>query len=208
MYRFSVLSYCCIATLLFLLRFNINRSTTLKRRPCCCCCRPHSTNVLPAESSTRIMWQPTVSPPRWQGKAPLCRDSSRCPGLKGRLVGICTQIRGRRCDRETERRMQPARGRFARFDLDRQMASTFPAHWKVGPAPVFWASQPLEPAEWLALLILKAGDVENGDPLRACDKLGKERRIFCSVRLKYKNSFQPRIITHWINFPPSLTTRR
>ena len=35
------------------------------------------------------------------------------------------------------------------------------AHWKVGPAPVFWASQPLEPAEWLALLILKAGDVEN-----------------------------------------------
>ena len=34
-----------------------------------------------------------------------------------------------------ERRMQPARGRFARFDLDRQIASTFPAHWKVGPAP-------------------------------------------------------------------------
>ena len=59
------------------------------------------------------------------------------------------------------RRMQPARGRFARFDLDRQIASTFPAHWKVGPAPVFWASQPLEPAEWLALLILKAGDVES-----------------------------------------------
>ena len=26
--------------------------------------------------------------------------------------------------------MQPARGRFARFDLDRQIASTFPAHWK------------------------------------------------------------------------------
>ena len=34
--------------------------------------------------------------------------------------------------------MQPARGRFARFDLDRQMASTLPAHWKVGPAPVFF----------------------------------------------------------------------
>ena len=32
------------------------------------------------------------------------------------------------CDEE--RRMQPARGRFARFDLDRQIASTFPAHWK------------------------------------------------------------------------------
>ena len=46
----------------------------------CCCCRPHSTNVLPAESSTRIKWQPTVSPPKWQGKAPLCRDSSRGPG--------------------------------------------------------------------------------------------------------------------------------
>ena len=57
--------------------------------------------------------------------------------------------------------MQPARGRFARFDLDRQMASTLPAHWKVGPAPVFGASQPLEPTEWLALLILKAGDVES-----------------------------------------------
>ena len=26
-----------------------------------------------------IMWQPAVSPPRWQGKAPLCRDSSRGP---------------------------------------------------------------------------------------------------------------------------------
>ena len=37
----------------------------------------------------------------------------------------------------------------------------FPAHWEVGPAPVFWASRPLEPAEWLALLILKAGDVES-----------------------------------------------
>ena len=37
----------------------------------------------------------------------------------------------------------------------------FPAHWKVGPAPVFGASRPLEPAEWLALLILKAGDVES-----------------------------------------------
>ena len=57
--------------------------------------------------------------------------------------------------------MQPARGRFARFDLDRQIASTFPAHWKVDPAPVFLASQPLEPAEWLALLILKAGDIES-----------------------------------------------
>ena len=64
-------------------------------------------------------------------------------------------------DDDKERRMQPARGRFARFDLDRQIASTFPAHWKVGPAPVFGASQPLEPAEWLALLILKAGDVES-----------------------------------------------
>ena len=37
----------------------------------------------------------------------------------------------------------------------------FPAHWKVGPAPVFGASRPLEPTEWLALLILKAGDVES-----------------------------------------------
>ena len=27
-----------------------------------------------------IMWQPAVSPPRCQGKAPLCRDSSRGPG--------------------------------------------------------------------------------------------------------------------------------
>ena len=27
-----------------------------------------------------IMWQPAVSSPRWQGKAPLCRDSSRGPG--------------------------------------------------------------------------------------------------------------------------------
>ena len=49
--------------------------------------------------------------------------------------------------RKVERKMQPARGRFARSDLDRQMASTIPAHWKVGPAPVFWASRPLEPAE-------------------------------------------------------------
>ena len=50
-----------------------------------------------------IMWQPAVSPPRWQGKAPLCRDSSRGPGLKGRLVGICTQISGTRCDRASGR---------------------------------------------------------------------------------------------------------
>ena len=28
---------------------------------CCCCCRPHSTNVLSAESSTRIMWQPGLA---------------------------------------------------------------------------------------------------------------------------------------------------
>ena len=38
--------------------------------------------------------------------------------------------------------MQPARGRFARFDLDRQMASTFPAHWKAwtsGRIPTKWS---------------------------------------------------------------------
>ena len=40
---------------------------------------------------------------------------------------------GNSCDNDDddnirERRMQPARGRFARFDLDRQIASTFPAH--------------------------------------------------------------------------------
>ena len=29
-----------------------------------------------------IMWQPAVSPPRWQGKAPLCRDSSRGPDIE------------------------------------------------------------------------------------------------------------------------------
>ena len=62
---------------------------------------------------------------------------------------------------EEERKMQPARGRFARSDLDRQIASTITAHWKVGPAPVFGASRPLEPVKWLALLILKAGDVES-----------------------------------------------
>ena len=43
----------------------------------------------------------------------------------------------------------------------RMMMMTCNKHWKVGPAPVFGASQPLEPAEWLALLILKAGDVES-----------------------------------------------
>ena len=61
-----------------------------------------------------------------------------------------------------ERKMQPARGRFARSDLDRQMASTFPCPLqKWAQLPFFWASRPLEPAEWLALLILKAGDVES-----------------------------------------------
>ena len=60
--------------------FRSNQRKNPDETTCCCCCRPHSTNVLPAESSTRIMWQPTVSPPRWQGKAPLCRDSSRGPG--------------------------------------------------------------------------------------------------------------------------------
>ena len=57
--------------------------------------------------------------------------------------------------------MQPARGRFARSDLDRQMASTFPCPLESGLSSSFGASRPLEPAEWLALLILKAGDVES-----------------------------------------------
>ena len=47
---------------------------------CCCCCQPHSTNVLPAESSTQNHVAASSLPPRWQGKAPLCRDSSRGPG--------------------------------------------------------------------------------------------------------------------------------
>ena len=83
---------------------------------------------------------------------------------------------------ELKRRMQPARGHFARFDLDRQMASTLPAHCKVGPAPVFWASQPLEPAEWLALLILKAGDVESnpGPPKKLVAVLN-------TIKLYYNN---------------------
>ena len=37
----------------------------------------------------------------------------------------------------------------------------FPCPLESGPSSRFWASQPLEPAEWLALLILKAGDVES-----------------------------------------------
>ena len=44
----------------------------------------------------------------------------------GRLVRMSvldTEVDGS----NPERRMQPARGRFARFDLDRQIASTFPA---------------------------------------------------------------------------------
>ena len=66
-------------SLTFLFQQSYDLSSTSTPSCCCCCCRPHSTNVLPAESSTRIMWQPTVSPPRWQGNAPLCRDSSRGP---------------------------------------------------------------------------------------------------------------------------------
>ena len=73
----------------------------------------------------------------------------------------CNVLHNGEKNTDWEQRMQPARGRFARFNLDRQMASTLPAHWKMGPAPVFGASQPLEPAEWLALLILKAGDIES-----------------------------------------------
>ena len=37
-----------------------------------------------------------------------------------------------------ERKMQPARGRFARSDLDRQMASTFPCPLESGPSSLFW----------------------------------------------------------------------
>ena len=39
---------------------------------------------------------------------------------------------------ELERKMQPARGRFARSDLDRQMASTFPCPLESGPSSRFW----------------------------------------------------------------------
>ena len=38
----------------------------------------------------------------------------------------------------TERKMQPASGRFARSDLDRQMASTFPCPLESGPSSRFW----------------------------------------------------------------------
>ena len=85
----KILTYICLFRNIFVkcLMYNtthehsiVDSIIIITLRCCCCCCRPHSTNVLPAESSTRIMWQPTVSPPRWQGKAPLCRDSSRGPG--------------------------------------------------------------------------------------------------------------------------------
>ena len=39
---------------------------------------------------------------------------------------------------DVERRMQPARGRFARSDLDRQIASTFPCPLESGPSSRFW----------------------------------------------------------------------
>ena len=38
---------------------------------------------------------------------------------------------------KVERKMQPARGRFARSDLDRQMASTFPCPLESGPSSRF-----------------------------------------------------------------------
>ena len=37
-----------------------------------------------------------------------------------------------------ERKMQPARGRFARSDLDRQMASTFRCPLESWPSSRFW----------------------------------------------------------------------
>ena len=40
-------------------------------------------------------------------------------------------------DVNKERKMQPARGRFARSDLDRQMASTFPCPQESGPSSSF-----------------------------------------------------------------------
>ena len=55
-----------------------------------------------------------------------------CNIMLGVHVNGCNNILGvhvNGCDNiSRERRMQPARGRFARFDLDRQMASTLPAH--------------------------------------------------------------------------------
>ena len=51
--------------------------------------------------------------------------------LEHKNVDLAIYITGRK------RKMQPARGRFARSDLDRQMASTFPCPLESGPSSRF-----------------------------------------------------------------------
>ena len=70
---------------------------------CCCCCRPHSTNVLPAESSTRNHVAASSLSPQVARKGSTLSGFVQRSRLERGLVGICTQISGRRCDRASGR---------------------------------------------------------------------------------------------------------
>ena len=154
-------------------------------RCCCCCCRPHSTNVLPAESSTRIMWQPTVSPPQVAKKGSTLSGFVQRSRL-GREVG--RDLHSNKwevwsCIRQSGQSGEGCRGSpiefwYETWDVganDAACTRSLCSIWsgstngiklslptgKWAQLPFLGASRPLEPAEWLALLILKAGDVES-----------------------------------------------
>ena len=56
----------------------------------------------------------------------------------GAMCGAISVYEGMEDITSAERKMQPARGRFARSDLDRQMASTFPCPLESGPSSRFF----------------------------------------------------------------------
>ena len=56
---------------------------------------------------------------------------------------------------------------YTRWSCDSGLANcVYPSRLqKWGPITVFWASQPCRPAGWLAMLLIKAGDVETNPGL-------------------------------------------
>ena len=78
------------------------------------------------------------------------------------------------------------------------VVSTPPAPSNGGPITVFWASRPCGPAGWLAMLLIKVGDVEtNPGPTTTrkqvwiCD--------ICHIQIRKQISIRCNRIAHWVH---------
>ena len=133
--------------------------------------------------------------------------------MRGDLSRVAYGFRRRRCTGQSKR-LAPNDTAYTRCSSHSglanpvQIVSTPPAPSNGYPITVLWASRPCEPAGWLAMLLLKAGDVEtNPGPTTTRTQVWMCDICHRQIQVRKKISIWCNRIEHNIQVPgPAINT--